>query len=56
MPPPTAIVGRRDTNESRRLARMADRMTDETVHIGGLSLWTAMNAFFSKEGGAKVAT
>jgi hypothetical protein len=27
---------------------MADRMTDEGVQLGALSLWTAMASFFSK--------
>lgn len=31
---------------------MADQMTDSNIHLGGLSLWTAMNSFFSKESGA----
>ncbi|KAJ9105166.1 hypothetical protein QFC19_003626 [Naganishia cerealis] len=48
IPPPSAIVGRRDTSEAMALARMADRMTDEGMQIGALSLWTAMASFFSK--------
>jgi hypothetical protein len=61
-PPPSAVVGRRDTvsaqghvmfrhasssrlscqSEARKLAMYADRMTDEKMQLGGLSLWTAM--------------
>ena len=61
-PPPSAVVGRRDTvslltiavrnvrlilphciqSEARKLANYADRLTDEKVQLGGLSLWTAM--------------
>ncbi|KAJ9106187.1 hypothetical protein QFC21_001331 [Naganishia friedmannii] len=48
VPPPSAIVGRRDTSEAMALARMADRMTDEGMQLGALSLWTAMASFFSK--------
>ncbi|KAJ9124147.1 hypothetical protein QFC22_000944 [Naganishia vaughanmartiniae] len=48
VPPPSAIAGRRDTSEAMALARMADRMTDEGMQLGALSLWTAMASFFSK--------
>ena len=62
-PPPSAVVGRRDTvsraksnsilaktenrrdrrqSEARKLAVYADRMTDDKMQLGGLSLWTAM--------------
>lgn len=47
-PPPSACVGRRDTSEARRLAKMADQLTDETVALSGLSLWTAMAGLLSK--------
>lgn len=30
------------------LARMADRMTDEGIQLGALSLWAVMANFFSK--------
>jgi hypothetical protein len=37
-------------SEARKLALMADRLTDESVQLSGLSLWTAMAGILSKGG------
>lgn len=34
--------------EARHLAKMADKLTDESVQLSGLSLWTAMASMLSK--------
>lgn len=63
VPPPSAIVSRRDTvspfamtgkistddqSEARKLALMADRLDSaKPTSIGGLSIWVALATFFS---------
>jgi hypothetical protein len=48
MPPPSSIVSRRDTQEARRLAKIADQsvIPADTV-FGANDLWTVMNNFLT---------
>jgi hypothetical protein len=47
-PPPSSIVSRRDTDESRRLARIADQsVLQDEVHLNSNSLWAAIVNFLT---------
>lgn len=47
-PPPSSIVSRRDTDESRRLARIADQsVLQGEVHMNSNSLWAAIVNFLT---------
>ena len=51
-PPPSSIVSRRDTQEARRLSRIADQPTNASEdHISGNSLWTVMINMLAPEHG-----
>jgi hypothetical protein len=48
MPPPSSIVSRRDTQEARRLARIADQcVVQEDSALSGNSLWAVVNNFLT---------
>lgn len=47
-PPPSSIVSRRDTDESRRLARIADHsVLQDELHMNNNSLWAVIVNFLS---------
>ena len=47
-PPPSSIVSRRDTDESRRLARIADQsVLQDEVHMNTNSLWAVIVNFLA---------
>jgi len=47
-PPPSSIVSRRDTDESRRLARIADQsVLQDQAHVDSNSLWAAIVNFLT---------
>lgn len=47
-PPPSSIVSRRDTDEARRLARIADQaVLEEGTHMSGNSLWAVIVNFLT---------
>ncbi|KAH7883288.1 hypothetical protein F5I97DRAFT_1903823 [Phlebopus sp. FC_14] len=47
-PPPSSIVSRRDTDEARRLARIADQaVLQEGTHISANSLWAVIVNFLT---------
>ena len=47
-PPPSSIVSRRDTDESRRLARIADQsVLQDEVHMNSNSLWAVIVNFLA---------
>lgn len=47
-PPPSSIVSRRDTDESRRLARVADHsVLQDEAHMNSNSLWAAIVNFLA---------
>ena len=47
-PPPSSIVSRRDTDESRRLARIADQsVLQDEAHMNTNSLWTTIVNFLA---------
>lgn len=47
-PPPSSIVSRRDTDESRRLARIADQsILQDEVQMNSNSLWTIFANFLA---------
>lgn len=47
-PPPSSIVSRRDTDESRRLARIADQsVLQDDARLNGNSLWAAIVNFLT---------
>jgi hypothetical protein len=46
-PPPSSIVARRDTEEARKLALIADRAVFEDTNMSGNSLWSVMMNFLA---------
>jgi hypothetical protein len=46
-PPPSSIVARRDTQEARALARIADSVTEPGSAISGNKLWSIMMTFLT---------
>ncbi len=46
-PPPSSIVSRRDTEEARKLAAVADWATQDEDSISGNNLWTVVQNFLT---------
>lgn len=46
-PPPSSIVSRRDTEEARKLAAVADWVTQDEESMTGNSLWTIVQNFLT---------